>query len=172
MDCDTFDCILPHLSGALAAATKCGAVKCRKRLVVLSVPTDATNGNSYQPWFPKENQQHSSEFVKDCEFSAGRDWIECNTPASLSRTVSSQLGETGSNALFLVEEQPKVWFMSSSRFERCSCPHRETTDEFVAGCGPCGRSKPTLRNHASGEHAMTLFCGHLSQRVCVGIVVL
>ena len=39
-------------------------------------------------------------------------------------------------------------------------------------CGPCGRSKPTLRYHASGEHAMTPFHGHLSQRVRVGMIVL
>ena len=33
-------------------------------------------------------------------------------------------------------------------------------------------SRRTLRKHASGEHAMTLFCGHLSQRVCVRMIVL
>ena len=34
--------------------------------------------------------------------------------------------------------------------------------------GPRGRSKPTRRDHESGEHAMSLFCGHLRQHMCVG----
>ena len=36
---------------------------------------------------------------------------------------------------------------------------------FCCCCGLCGHSQPALRCHASGERAMTLLCGHWSQRM-------
>ena len=49
---------------------------------------------------------------------------------------------------------------------------RERCAVAACCCGPCGSSKPTLRYDASGEPEMTLFCGHLSERVCVEMIVL
>ena len=38
-------------------------------------------------------------------------------------------------------------------------------------CCKCGRSKPALHGHVSGKRTRALFCGQMSQRACVGVIV-
>ena len=56
------------------------------------------------------------------------------------------------------------WFIMLLVRERCA------VNACCGCCSPRGRSKQP--KHASGEHAMTQFCGHMSQHMCVGMIVL